>query len=324
MNADALIFLRQLLETPSPSGYEQRIQQMVREYVAPFADSTTTDVHGNVIVARNPEAPLRVMLAGHCDQIGLIVQYIDDARLPLRPADRRLGSDRADRPEDDDLDGRRAGVRRDCPQADPPAHRRRAEEGAEDQGPVARHRRKNKEEAAELVRIGDPVTLELGFTPMRNNLASSPGMDDKTGLWVAIEALRRTRRQAAQVRVLRRLDGAGGNRPARRDDQHLRHQSARRHRRRRDARHRLPDDRQEAGGRHRPGRGPVIFRGPNMNPQVVDRLLETATAGGVAVSDGGQRPGHAAPTPTPCRSAAAAWPPAWSAFPIATCTARWR
>jgi endoglucanase len=78
MSPDALEFLRKLLETPSPSGYEQRIQQVVREYVASFADQTATDVHGNLIVSRNADAPLRVMLAGHCDQIGFVVQYLDD------------------------------------------------------------------------------------------------------------------------------------------------------------------------------------------------------------------------------------------------------
>ena len=45
--------------------------------VADFADEVTTDVHGNVIAVKNPGAPLRVMLAGHCDQIGLIVNHID-------------------------------------------------------------------------------------------------------------------------------------------------------------------------------------------------------------------------------------------------------
>src|SRR5262245_39614694 len=77
MNAEALDFLKRLLETPSPSGYEQPVQNLVREYVAGFADSVTTDVHGNVIAARNPQGPLRVMLAGHCDQIGFVVQHVD-------------------------------------------------------------------------------------------------------------------------------------------------------------------------------------------------------------------------------------------------------
>ena len=38
---------------------------------------------------------------------------------------------------------------------------------------------------------GDPVTLELGFHSLRNNLASAPAMDNKTGLWVVMEGLRR-------------------------------------------------------------------------------------------------------------------------------------
>jgi hypothetical protein len=50
---------------------------------------------------------------------------------------------------------------------------------------------KNKDEAKELVRIGDAVTLKLGYQEMRNGLANSPAMDNKCGLWVVIEALRR-------------------------------------------------------------------------------------------------------------------------------------
>jgi tetrahedral aminopeptidase len=38
-----------------------------------FADEVRTDLHGNVIASCNPDAPLRVMFAGHADQIGLIV-----------------------------------------------------------------------------------------------------------------------------------------------------------------------------------------------------------------------------------------------------------
>ena len=79
MNDDARRFLQTLLETPSPSGYERPIQQVVRDYATPFADRVTTDVHGNVIACRNPAAPLRVMYAGHCDQIGMLVTQIDDS-----------------------------------------------------------------------------------------------------------------------------------------------------------------------------------------------------------------------------------------------------
>ena len=81
MDPGAHSFLKQLLETPSPSGFEQPIQHVVREWARGFADDVRTDTHGNVFAARFPEgrpahAP-RIMLAGHCDQIALMVQHID-------------------------------------------------------------------------------------------------------------------------------------------------------------------------------------------------------------------------------------------------------
>ena len=69
MEPAALEFFQRILETPSPSGYESPIQQIVRDYVGDFADEVTTDVHGNVIAVRNPDAPLRLMLAGRRDVI---------------------------------------------------------------------------------------------------------------------------------------------------------------------------------------------------------------------------------------------------------------
>ena len=71
-------FLVNLLETPGPSGYEERVQQVVRDYAKRFADEVTTDVHGNVICSINPKSDTRLMFAGHCDQIGMLVSYIDD------------------------------------------------------------------------------------------------------------------------------------------------------------------------------------------------------------------------------------------------------
>ena len=78
MDEASLAFLKELLETPGPSGYEQPVQEVVRNYAEPFADSITTDMHGNVIVCVNPGQPRRLMLAGHCDQIGMVVSYIDE------------------------------------------------------------------------------------------------------------------------------------------------------------------------------------------------------------------------------------------------------
>src|SRR5690606_19619911 len=78
MEASAKEFFQRILETPSPSGYEQPVQAIVREYVAEFADEVKTDFHGNVIIGCNTDAPLRLMLAGHADQIGLLVTHINE------------------------------------------------------------------------------------------------------------------------------------------------------------------------------------------------------------------------------------------------------
>ena len=86
MHEPSHAFLKKLLETPSPSGYERPIQDVVRGWAADFADEVRTDRHGNVLAIRHAgrdrpseeSEPPRVMLAGHCDQIGLMVQYIDD------------------------------------------------------------------------------------------------------------------------------------------------------------------------------------------------------------------------------------------------------
>ncbi|NQT87958.1 M42 family peptidase, partial [bacterium] len=76
MQKNSLAFLETLMTTPSPSGYEQPAQQVMRDRLALYADSVRTDVHGNVIAALNPDAPLRIMLAGHVDEIGLMVRNI--------------------------------------------------------------------------------------------------------------------------------------------------------------------------------------------------------------------------------------------------------
>ena len=78
MDAAPLDFLKRLLDTPSPSGYERPVQDVVRQYVSDIADKVTTDLHGNFIAAKNPGAKLRVMFAGHCDQIGMVVTHFND------------------------------------------------------------------------------------------------------------------------------------------------------------------------------------------------------------------------------------------------------
>src|SRR5229473_4281927 len=78
MQDNSLAFLKELLHTPSASGYERGIQDVVRAWAKPYADELRTDRHGNVIAALHPAGQPRIMLAGHCDQIALMVQHIDE------------------------------------------------------------------------------------------------------------------------------------------------------------------------------------------------------------------------------------------------------
>ena len=281
MNAESLQFLRLLLETPSPSGYEQPVQEIVRQYVATFADSVTTDVHGNVIAVRNPDAPLRVMLAGHCDQIGFLVQYIDSEGFlyvqpiggwdPVVLVGQKLTVWASTGPLFGVVGRKPIHLLSDDERKQVPKLKDLwLDIGASDEA-----------DAAGLVRVGDPVTLELGFTQMRNSLASSPAMDNKTGLWVAIEALRRTSPKKlncalfAVSTVQEEIGLRGATTSTYEVNPHVGIAI--------DVTHATDcptiDKKQE--GDVSLGKGPVIYRGPNMNPVVVEKLLETATAGGV-------------------------------------------
>jgi len=71
-------FLMELLNTPSPSSREMAIQKKWMDYVRDFADDIRTDNAGNVIGVLNPDAPFKVLLAGHCDEIALVINRIDD------------------------------------------------------------------------------------------------------------------------------------------------------------------------------------------------------------------------------------------------------
>jgi endoglucanase len=276
MDAKAKKFFQALLETPSPSGYEQPVQDLVRKYVDSFADTVTTDLHGNVIAGCNVDAPLRVMFAGHADQIGLLVTHINDQGFiytntiggwdPQQLIGQRMTIHTAHGPIPAILSRK-------------PIHLLDQEERKQvvktkemwlDIGALT------KEEAAETVRIGDPVTLELGYQEMRNNLANSPGMDDKTGLWVCLEAMRRAKRKGLEVALyaVATVQEEIGLRGATTSTHGVDPQVGIAV----DVTHATDcptiDKTQE--GDVKLGGGPVVYRGPNMNPVVVDHLREAA------------------------------------------------
>src|SRR5262245_59732362 len=77
MNDHAFEFLKRLLATPGPSGDEAAAGRLWREYAAGFADRVWADVRGNSFAELEGGAP-RVLLAGHIDEIGAMITFIDD------------------------------------------------------------------------------------------------------------------------------------------------------------------------------------------------------------------------------------------------------
>src|SRR6202142_3004758 len=70
-------FLTELLHARSPSGYEGEAQAVFDRHVKPAADTYTGDALGNRIATLNPAGDPVVMLAGHMDELGLIVTYVN-------------------------------------------------------------------------------------------------------------------------------------------------------------------------------------------------------------------------------------------------------
>jgi endoglucanase len=272
-------FLFRLLDTPSPSGYEQPIQAVVREYLAACADTVTTDSHGNVIGAKNAGASTRMLLAGHCDQIGLIVQYIDsDGFISVQPIG---GWDPIQ------LVGARVTVWTAAGPVPGVMSRKPIHLLTEEERKVVPKMKDlwidigaaDKADCESVVRIGDCVTLELKAQMLRRNLACSVAMDDKVGLWVVLEAFRRAVAAGplpcglfVASTVQEEIGLRGAQTSCHAVDPHVAIAV--------DVTHATdcPTIDRKAEGDVSLGKGPVVFRGPNMNPHVVDRLLAAAKA----------------------------------------------
>ncbi|HYE20181.1 MAG TPA: hypothetical protein VEA69_17165 [Tepidisphaeraceae bacterium] len=191
LSRDGYRLLEELLLTPSPTGAEQRVQRLIRERMSGVAHTVEADVHGNLILGVHVDRPRRVMLAGHCDQLGFIVKYVDpNGYLYL---DALGGVDYGVvHGEHVTVHARGGPVRgvfgrkpihlqsnQEMTQT-PPASRTWVDIGA-----------RSGDEALEHVRLGDYVTVDLRVTRLLNDRIAAPGLDNKAGLWVCLEALRR-------------------------------------------------------------------------------------------------------------------------------------
>lgn len=197
----ALKFFESLLSTVAPSGYEEEAAAVFRNYLSKFCDKVDVDVMGNTIGVLNPDAPFRVMLSGHYDEIGFQVVHIgEDGLIYFRP---NGGIDKLNVPASEVEIKTAGGIVPGVIGKKPihllkPAEREKVvslEDMWIDIGAA------DRKEAESMVAVGDPVALRRNVRFMGKNRVMSKGLDDRVGAFVVAETMRALSKRKLNVAV---------------------------------------------------------------------------------------------------------------------------
>jgi endoglucanase len=216
------------------------------------------------------------MLAGHCDQIGLMVQHIDDNGFlfvqPIGGWDMQilLGQHLTVWSRSGPVAG---VISRKAPHLLTGEERNKVPSFTDVWVDIGAQDRK---EAEELVSPGDTVTFALGMRSLRNGFAAAPGMDDKVGLWTVMETLRLLKGVPLQAAVfcVSTVQEEIGLRGATTSSYGIHPQVGIAV----DVCHATdtPGNDKKQLGEVKVGKGPAVFRGPNINPRLFDLLRQAA------------------------------------------------
>ncbi len=78
LNEKSMAFFEKYLNNAAPTGYEWEGQKIWMEYLKPYVDEFITDNYGTAVGVINPDAPYKVVIEGHADEISWYVNYITD------------------------------------------------------------------------------------------------------------------------------------------------------------------------------------------------------------------------------------------------------
>ncbi|HUA66944.1 MAG TPA: M42 family metallopeptidase [Candidatus Saccharimonadales bacterium] len=202
MRTQSLDFLRNLVNTPSPTGYETRGQRVWLDYIKSFSEETFSDAYGNCVAVLNKGGSPRLMIAAHADEIAMSASYINDEGFIYV---RKMGGvnaaiTKAQRVVIHSRNGAVKGVvgnvaphlmRQDDDKLKlPKMHDLFIDIGA-----------RNRKEAEKLVQIGDPITLADEFDLLRNDLAVARAFDNRIGTFAVAEAIRLLKESKAKLRA---------------------------------------------------------------------------------------------------------------------------
>lgn len=278
MKRHSLEFLKRLLDTPGPSGFEAAPAAVWREEAAGFADEVRTDVSGNSLAALRSDAQPRVMLAGHIDEIGLMVVHVDDEGF--------LSFQTIGGWDAEVLVGQRVVIAsRDGPVSGVIGKKAIHLQSEDERNKVSKVKdlwidigAKNKKDALKRVRIGDPAVLAAAAVELPGGRLVSRSIDNRIGAFLVLEALRLLKKPAARAGVWAVATAreeiawtGGGARtsavglaPAVAIVVDVTHATD------------TPSAEKKEVGDFALGGGPVLSRGSAVNPMVFEMLVQTA------------------------------------------------
>jgi len=282
MNKQANEFLIELLAAPSPSGFEQPAAKVWREYVRPHVAELTGDVHGNSIAVLNPDADFTFMLAGHIDEIGLMITHIDDkgyiytAQIGGMDPALLIGQRVRIVTKKGDVFG---VIGRKAIHMMTPEERKKNVEMDNIWIDIGSD---TKKAAEKRVAIGDPIVVDVFCRKLNGDKIVSRATDDKAGAFVVAEVMRQLSRRKLNVCVMgvATVQEEIGLRGAITSSYNVNP----------DAGFAIdvtfssdhPDTNPKKMGEVKLGKGPVLHRGPNINPVMEAELFKVAKSKKIA------------------------------------------
>ncbi len=269
-------FLQKLLDTPSPSGYEQTAAKLWRQYVGQKVDNVTSDVHGNSIAVINPDADFKIMLAGHIDEIGLMVTHVDDngfiftSQIGGMDPSLLIGQRVKIMTEKGDVFG---VIGRKAIHLIKPEERKKAVNMENIWVDIGA---KDKKDALKKVSIGDAMIIDVQFRELANNMIVARATDDRVGAFAVAEVARELAKRKPKIGIIAvaTVQEEIGLRGAITSTYNVNPDAgicvevtfASDH----------PDTDPKKTGEVKLGSGPVIARGPNMNPPLTEAIFKKA------------------------------------------------
>lgn len=180
-------FLEKLLSLCSPTGNEQALQRYLHDWAKPFAGKLETDYLGNLAVIVNPGAKIRIMLAGHCDQIGfMVMQITQDGFLRV---DALGGIDKATvLAAEVVVHNARGGVKGVIGKMSLHLQSMQEQQNTPALDTVwIDIGAKSQEEAEKLVSVGDYVTYKSNIVELAGTRIAAPALDNMLGLYAIMK-----------------------------------------------------------------------------------------------------------------------------------------